>query len=82
MGQYAKMTGDETAVNRINISLPIMRVWWVARWVRMLYEVPLGQDQRLATQNPNWQTNVETKLHQYINLAERVTQNHIEIDIF
>ncbi len=80
--QYAEMVEDETAVKRINISTPIMRVWWVARLARMVYEVPLGQDQRLVTQQPNWQTDIETKLHQYTNQAELVTHNHINFNTF
>lgn len=82
VAQYAKMTGDETAVRRISISTPLMYVWWVARLARMVYEVPLGKDQRLVTQQPNLLTNIEAKLDQYTNLAESVIHNHIDFNMF
>lgn len=70
MRQYAEMTGDETAVLRVQAYYPMMLVWWVARWARFLYEVPRGKDDRLATRPANWQAEIERKMGVYV---ERVT---------
>lgn len=45
---YAELTGDLAAVARIRSYYPLMLVWWAARLVRMLYEVPLGRDEWLG----------------------------------
>ena len=72
MQQYAQMTGDETAVLRMNLTYPMMLVWWVARLARFLYEVPLGKDERLAARPPHWQADMERKMNVYVERATAV----------
>lgn len=72
---YAELCGDETAVTRIRIYYPLMLVWWVARLARALYEIPRGQDERLAPRDPNWQQQGEQKLAYYTERAFSVIGN-------
>jgi aminoglycoside phosphotransferase (APT) family kinase protein len=55
---------------RIQVYCEIMRVWWVARLARYLYELPRGRDQRLATWPAGWQADIEAKYNHYLALAE------------
>jgi thiamine kinase-like enzyme len=66
---YIDLLGDETAAVRIRTYYPLMLIWWVARLVRMLYEVTLGRDERLVPRNPEWQQATEEKLARYTILA-------------
>ena len=72
MQLYAEMTGDETAVTRIQTYYPLMLVWWVARFARGLYEVPRGLDERLATRPVGWELEAEEKMRWYGELAYEV----------
>jgi aminoglycoside phosphotransferase (APT) family kinase protein len=42
------------AEQRIRVYVALMRLWWVARFDRMLYEVPRGLDQRPASRPADW----------------------------
>ncbi|MBK8903950.1 MAG: aminoglycoside phosphotransferase family protein [Anaerolineaceae bacterium] len=66
---YADLVGDQAAAVRIRTYYPLMLIWWVARLARMLYEVPLGRDDRLVARDPNWQQAAEEKMARYTNLA-------------
>lgn len=63
------LDGEVTAVTRIQTYYPLMLIWWVARLARALYEIPRGQDQRLAPRDPDWQQQGEQKLAYYIQRA-------------
>lgn len=67
---YQQLTGDKTAVTRIDAYYPLMLVWWVARFTRALYEVPRGQDQRLAPRRADWQENAITQRDHYLARAK------------
>lgn len=66
---YAELTGDETAVLRIQTYYPLMLVWWVARFARGLYEVPRGLDERLAARPNGWEFEVQKKMAVYGSVA-------------
>lgn len=69
---YGQISRDKTAVSRIYAYYPFMLVWWVAKFGRMLYEIPRGKDERLVTRPTNWQTDLENKLERYTQKAARV----------
>ena len=66
---YGELVGEETAVSRIKIYTSLMLIWWVARLVRALYEIPRGLDERLVPHDPNWQQQAEQKLAIYTTRA-------------
>jgi aminoglycoside phosphotransferase (APT) family kinase protein len=68
--RYCGLGEDETAPLRIQVYCEIMRVWWVARLARYLYELPRGRDRRLADWPPGWQADIEGKYEHYLALAE------------
>jgi len=68
--KYCELDEDETAAIRIEVYCEIMRVWWVARLARYLYELPRGQDRRLADWPPGWQADIEAKYKHYLAVAE------------
>jgi aminoglycoside phosphotransferase (APT) family kinase protein len=61
---------DESAPLRIGVYCEIMRVWWVARLARYLYELPRGRDRRLADWPDGWQADIERKYAHYLALVE------------
>lgn len=63
--EYARLRGEPAAARRMRAYLPLMLVWWVARFARLLYEVPRGGDQRLATRPPGWQEQMQANLARY-----------------
>jgi aminoglycoside phosphotransferase (APT) family kinase protein len=67
---YGERVGDQTATLRIQTYYTIMRVWWVVRWARYLYEVPRGLDARLVARPPTWQSETERRYEQYVTRAE------------
>lgn len=66
---YGTLSGDETAVHRIQAYTPLMLVWWVARLARAGYEVPRGLDQRLAERPSDWAIRNQALYEQYVDLA-------------
>lgn len=66
---YGEMSGDQTAVSRIQAYTPFMLVWWAARLARASYEVPHGLDQRLVERPADWQTQNRALYERYIQLA-------------
>lgn len=69
MARYAAVTGDETAIFRIEAYYPLMLVWWVARLARMLYEVPRGLDERLIPRPAAWLSQTQAKYERYLARA-------------
>ena len=69
-GRYCGLVEDATAPQRIETYCQIMRVWWVARLARYLYELPRGRDRRLADGPDGWQADIERKYGHYLALAE------------
>ena len=74
MALYEEMTGDETAVIRIQAYYPLMLVWWVARFARSLYEVPRGLDERLVVRPIGWEIEAKEKMLAYGRLAEQALE--------
>ncbi len=69
-GCYCSLVADESAAVRIQVYYDILVVWWAARLARFLYEIPRGQDQRLAEWPAGWQADYEAKYERYLRLAE------------
>jgi len=69
---YGELSGDQTAVTRIQAYTPFMLVWWAARLARASYEVPRGLDERLVERPPDWQTQNQALYERYIQLATDV----------
>jgi aminoglycoside phosphotransferase (APT) family kinase protein len=69
-GCYCSLAADESAAVRIRVYYDILVVWWAARLARFLYEIPRGQDQRLAEWPAGWQADYEAKYERYLRLAE------------
>jgi aminoglycoside phosphotransferase (APT) family kinase protein len=69
---YCSITGSEQAVERIGIYTLILRVWWVTRSERYLYEIPRGLDKRLAERPPNWEADMQRKYNHYLYAAQRL----------
>lgn len=67
---YAELSGDLTALLRIQTYSVIALVWWVARIARYRYEVPRGLDQRLVTRPASWETEMAAKERHYLGAAK------------
>jgi aminoglycoside phosphotransferase (APT) family kinase protein len=67
---YCSLVEDESANVRIQVYRNILLVWWAARLARYLYELPRGQDRRLAEWPAGWQVDIEAKYQHYLGLAE------------
>jgi aminoglycoside phosphotransferase (APT) family kinase protein len=63
--EYARLRGEPAAARRMRAYLPLMLVWWVARFARLLYEVPRGGDQRLAARPAGWQEQMRANMARY-----------------
>ncbi len=73
--QYAALSNDATAQVRIKTYTIEMLMWWVIRWARYLYEIPLGLDQRLAKRSDDWKPHTERKLALEVERLERAIAN-------
>ncbi|MCL4506095.1 MAG: aminoglycoside phosphotransferase family protein [Chloroflexi bacterium] len=67
---YAEMRRDTSAVQRIRTYTTIMRVWWVVRGARYLYEAPRGLDARLVSRPDDWLEDMRRKYDQFVARAE------------
>jgi hypothetical protein len=67
--RYDALTGDATAVSRIQAYLPLELVWWVVRLARAAYEIPRGLDERLVKRPSNWQAQNQALYERYLQLA-------------
>ena len=72
MQAYGELTKDPHVVMRIRVYYCILRVWWVIRLARYLYEIPRGLDERLTKLPPNWKADREAKYERYLALAWQV----------
>ncbi len=68
--EYAEMRRDAGALQRIHTYITVMRVWWVVRAARYLYEVPRGLDARLASRPDDWLDDIRRKYDQFVERAE------------
>lgn len=66
---YCARRADDTLAPRIRAYMQLMLVWWVARFARLLYEVPRGLDARLATPSTTWQAESEAQYEHYLGQA-------------
>jgi len=66
---YASLSPDPDIVERIAVYRTILCAFWVARFARMLYQVPRGQDNRLAAWPDDWQTTIQSRYECYLDLA-------------
>jgi aminoglycoside phosphotransferase (APT) family kinase protein len=70
--RYCELTGSDQAAERIAIYTLILRVWWVARTARYLYEIPRGIDKRLAERPADWEADMQRKYQHYLHAAQRL----------
>lgn len=66
---YCRRMNDAPMQVRIRAYRRIMLVWWVVRCARYLYDIPRGQDRRLAAYPAEWQADFQAKYAHYLNLA-------------
>lgn len=67
---YCAAVHDKNLLIRIQTYRKILIIWWLARFARYIYEVPLGLDKKLAKRDPNWQAGMQSKYDHYLRLAE------------
>jgi hypothetical protein len=77
--QYVAMCGDVGAARRIAAYILVMRVWWVVRLARYLYEVPHGLDARLAPRAATWHEETTARYERYLDRARRALEAAHEI---
>ncbi len=66
---YARRRRDSTTALRVQTYTAIMLVWWVVRWARYLYEVPLGLDARLVERSSGWLEDAKRQYERYLEMA-------------
>lgn len=69
IARYCADPPDRLSERRIRTYIPLMLVWWVARFARMLYEVPRGLDERLVTRPPDWAEHATRQYERYLARA-------------
>ena len=67
---YCDQVDDTGAELRIRVYRQVHAVWWVARVVRALWEIPRGLDDRLTPWPDDWQADLAAKYEHYVRLAE------------
>ena len=67
---YTRLSQNETVGERTAVYYPYLVVFWVARFARSLYEVPLGLDRRLVRRPENWKGDTTKKYRHYLELAQ------------
>lgn len=70
VARYVELSGDAGAEQRIRTYQALLLVWWVARFARMLYEIPRGIDRRLVAWSSAWQSDFQAKYARYLAAAE------------
>jgi aminoglycoside phosphotransferase (APT) family kinase protein len=66
---YCAIVPDQTAPLRVRCYVLLMSVWWMARTARLLYEVPLGRDQRLVVRSSDWAAKAHRQYDAYHHMA-------------
>lgn len=74
IGEYTDRMNDPTAPHRIAIYTLIMRLWWVVRLARYLYEVPHGLDSRLIERPASWQQDTIKQYERYLANAKHAIE--------
>lgn len=69
---YCTRVDDPTALLRVRCYTLLMLVWWMARTARLLYEVPLGGDQRLVARPADWAARARAQFELYHREANDV----------
>lgn len=67
---YCQLVKDPQCKLRIRCYRKILRVWYIVRLYRYLYEMPRGLDQRLATLPAEWQADIQAKYEHYLKIGE------------
>ncbi len=67
---YDQRRDDPTFDLRVHTYVTILRVWWVVRSARYLYEVPRGLDPRLVSRSYQWRPETERHYMRHVALAE------------
>lgn len=67
---YCARSADPTITTRIWTYYQLMLIWWVVRFARSRYEIPLGRDQRLAERPATWREDNEAMYDAYFRRAE------------
>ena len=67
---YARLSRNDAVAERTRVYYPFLVAFWVARFARSLYEVPLGLDQRLVERPSDWQEATTRKYQHYLALAQ------------
>lgn len=70
LSTYAYLCQTDAITERVRAYHPYLLIFWVARFVRTLYEVPRGLNQRLVKRPDNWQVDVTRKYQHYLALAQ------------
>ncbi|MGE3911623.1 MAG: phosphotransferase family protein [Chloroflexota bacterium] len=68
---YLSLTPYPGVVERLAVYLPLAYGQWVARFARMLYEVPRGADRRLTPYPDGWLDAVRVRYERYLDLAHQ-----------
>lgn len=66
----ASQENDSSAALRIEAYRQTMLIWWVIRFARLLYEVPRGQDKRLARRPSGWLAGKKVEYQHYLARAQ------------
>ena len=67
---YEELRRTRGVAERVTTYYPHLVVFWVARFARSLYEVPLGLDRRLVRRPENWKGDMTKKYRHYLELAQ------------
>ncbi len=63
---YIELTNEPACKIRIETYYLQMLMWWVIRWLRYLYEIPRGLDERLVKRPDNWKLEMDKKYAAYL----------------
>lgn len=74
VAMYCAQTGDPTTHERVRSYTVLMLIWWMARIARLLYEVPLGRDQRLVARSSDWATKTKRQYEEYTIQAGKMLE--------
>jgi len=68
--RYCGQAHDPSAALRIGVYRKTLLVWWVARFARILHEVPRGRDRRLVEWPADWEPETRRKYRHYLDQAQ------------
>jgi aminoglycoside phosphotransferase (APT) family kinase protein len=70
--RYAAQSPDAGIAARIRVYRAILECFWVARFARMIYQMPRGHDVRLAPWPDGWLETIQGRYELYVERAWRV----------